>query len=153
MAESLVRIAKPRHDSDCVAASLATILELPIDDVPDFWESAKKGANAQYEHVSKWLSERGFHYYYADCHARQFAEFQGGKWEKGNSWPPKGYWLGRISRVDSIIDNEPGHMVVMKGRRCVYNPSGSIKSTKDNDVFLIGYYLLVPLDPSRSQKP
>lgn len=144
-----MKIAKPRHDSDCVAAALATILELPIEEVPDFWPGKKKAAT-QYEHVRRWLSERGFHYYFSECHARQFAEFQRGRtWGNGVSWPPRGYWIGQINLVDRIIDGEPNHVVVMNGYRCVYNPSGTLKQTKENDVFLIGYYLLVPLDPSR----
>jgi hypothetical protein len=146
-----VKIAKPRHDHDCVASCYATILELPIEDVPDFW-SDKVTAASQYDQERRWLAGRGFHLYFAECHARQFAEFQRKRtWEKAKSWPPRGYWIGQISRVDWIIDNEPNHVVVMKGYRCVHNPSGTLKQTKENDVFLIGYYLLVPLDPARSQ--
>jgi hypothetical protein len=139
--------ANPRHDSDCVAAALASILELPIEDVPSFWDE-RQSVSDQYEKVRRWLSGRGLHYYYGSCHARQFAEFQQRKWERGLSWPPRGYWIGQISRVDWLVDGDPNHVVVMRGHRCVYNPGGPLKGVKENDVFLIGYYLLVPLDPA-----
>lgn len=142
-----MKIAHPRSNTDCIASALATILEIPIEDVPEFYNE-KVTATQQYENVRKWLARHGYHYYYSECHPRQFAEFQQQTFKRGESWPPRGYWLGRITRVEWLVDDMPGHVVVMKGFKCVFNPSGTVKATKDNDVFLTGYYLLVPLDPS-----
>lgn len=145
-----MKIARPRHDSDCVAAVLASILETPIEEVPDFWKAAnKKDATSQYEATRKWLMTKGYHWYFATHEAVQFAEFQTRKFERGVSWPPRGYWIARITRVEWLIDDMPGHVVVMKNFKCVYNPSGTVKEATENDVFLVGYYLLVPLDPAK----
>jgi hypothetical protein len=144
-----MKIVEPRYNSDCVAACLASLLELRIEEVPEFWKAATgdKPSTRQYEAIRKWLVTKGYHYYYSEHSPKQFAEFQSGKFERGVSWPPRGYWLARITRVEWLIDDMPGHVVIMKGFKCVYNPSGTIKETKENDVFLTGYYLLVPLDP------
>lgn len=141
--------AKPRHKSDCVAASLATVFEEPIESMPDFWGDDDETCGVrQYDMVSKWLAVRGFHWYYASCRARQFANFQKGRTPADESWPPRGYWFAQIAQVETLIENEPKHMVVMRNRKCVFNPSASIAKTKEDDVFLVGYYLLVALDPA-----
>jgi hypothetical protein len=145
-----VKIAQPRHDSDCVAAALASLLELPIEDVPDFWSS--KSGVGQYERVRRWLAARGFHWYFSlyggdNCPA--LVDFVASKREQGSTFPPRGYWIGQISSVDRLRDSDPNHVVVMRDRRLVYNPGGTVKQALDRRWFLIGYYLLVPLDPAQ----
>lgn len=144
-------ITQPRHINDCTGACIASILEFPIEKLPAFWEDSlkKQSAVKQYEDIREWLAERGWHFYYSQCSAKQFANFQKGKWKIGDSWPPRGYWIGEIARVDWIIDNEPKHVVVMEGFKCLYNPGGTVKETKEDDVFLVGYYLLTPIDPAK----
>lgn len=137
---------KSRHESDCMAVCLASILEIPIEEIPDFFND-HKDAVSWYVGIQKWLNERGYHLFYASCAPIQFAEFQKSKSEPDESWPPKGYWLGRIARVETIVENGVFHSVVMKDHRCVYSPNSTFKALKENDVFLLGYYLLVPLDP------
>jgi hypothetical protein len=69
--------------------------------------------------------------------------------DPANSFPPSGYWIAQISSVDRLRDNDPNHVVVMKGRRVVFNPGGSTKQALLGPWFLIGYYLLTPLDPTK----
>jgi hypothetical protein len=148
-----VKIAQPRHDSDCVAATLASVLELPIEDVPDFWPK-KSGAVRQYENVRRWLAGRGYHWYFStyggdNCPA--LVDFVNEKREVGSSFPPRGYWFAQISSIDRLRDSDPNHVVVMRDRRLVYNPGGTVKQAlADRRWFIIGYYLLVPLDPAQT---
>lgn len=143
-----MKIAQPRHQSDCIAAVLASLLELPIEDVPDFWREGNTKPGRQYQQVRRWLVTQGYHWYFSECAPRQFSVFPTEESEPGNSWPPRGYWVGQIARVEWLRDYEPNHVVVMKNRRCVYNPSGTTRAVLEPDVWLIGYYLLVPLDPA-----
>jgi hypothetical protein len=143
--------AIPRHKNDCMAVSLASVLEIPIEEIPDFFEDKSYDAALWYAAIQKWLKKRGYHLYYTTCRPIQFAQFQTEKSEPDESWPPHGYWFARIARVEWIVDNEIYHVCVMKNHRCVYNPGGTVKGTKDNDIFLLGYYLLVPIDPAKFQ--
>lgn len=144
-----MKIAKPRHENDCVAAVIASLLELPINKIPDFWQHNKSdSAVRQYQAISRWLRGRGWHYYYSDIQPRQMSKFRTEKIGPGCSWPPRGYWIGRVARVEWLRDCEPSHVVVMKDRRCVYNPGAKYSNeVYEDDVWLVGYYLLVPLDP------
>lgn len=139
---------KGRHEKDCTAACLAALLEIDINDLPDFFNE-NESAIEFYDSVRKWLARLGWHFYYAQCHARQFAEFQRQRTPPQDSWPPRGYWIGQIARVEWIVENMIYHAVVMNEHRCVFNPNGTIKQTKENDVFLVGYYLLTPIDPTK----
>lgn len=140
---------EPRHDADCAASALASILELPIGEVPDFWRP--KSGVAQYEAQRRWLLGRGFHWYYStyggtDC--PRLRDFAVEKASAGSSFPPRGFWVGQISSVDRLRDGDPNHVVVMRGRKLVFNPGGTVREALDGPFFLIGYYLLVPLDPA-----
>jgi hypothetical protein len=139
-----------RHKDDCMAVCLASVLEIPVEEIPDFYNENKDSVS-WYVAIQKWLRKKGYHLYYTQCSPLQFAEFQKSKSLPDEAWPPRGYWLGRIARVEWIIDHEPYHVVVMKDHRCVYNPGATIKDTKSNDIFLVGYYLLTPLDPAKFQ--
>lgn len=141
---------EPRHDSDCVAAALAAIFELPIEKVPDFWTGGETRRN-QSERVRRWLAARGYHHYYSDYggdDCPRLKAFVAEKREPGCTFPPRGYWLAVISSVDRLRDGEPNHVVVMRDHRLVFNPSGTVKEALDGPWFLLGYYLLVPLDPA-----
>lgn len=117
-----------------------------MNDMPDFWRDGQR-AKTQYELVRRWLFDQGFHWYYSEVSPRQMCAFRHEKVERGCTWPPRGYWVGQIARVEWLRDDEPNHVVVMKDRRCVFNPSGTTRQVLEPDVWLIGYYLLVPLDP------
>lgn len=141
-----MKSVRPRHDSDCVAACLAAILEIPIEDVPDFWTNVSP--RKQHVKVAAWLRRHGFHWYYADIEPRQLLAFRSEEVEPTNTWPPRGYWVGRIARVEWLRDGEANHLVVMRDHRCVFNPGGSLSEVLEPDVWLIGYFLLVPLNPA-----
>lgn len=140
-----------RHDSDCTACALAALLEVPIEEMPDFWKA--KDVSTFCAQIERWLRPRGYHWYYStyggtNCpFLRDFAKEK--RDSPTNSFPPRGYWIGRISSVDRLRDNDPCHVVVMKDHRPVFNPGGTVKEALDGPWFLIGYYLLVPLDPSK----
>lgn len=144
-----------RHDSDCAAACLAALFELPIDDMPTFWVGdVERPAAAQYHRIRRWCAARGFHWYYSTCggdDCPRLKDFVNEKGDPASSFPPRGYWTAQISSVDRLRDGDPNHVVVMKGRRLVFNPGGSLKQALEGPWFLIGYYLLVPLDPTKLQ--
>lgn len=131
-----------------MASVLASILELPIEDVPDFWREGKTRPGRQYQEVRRFLAEWGYHWYYSELKPRHLKALPSEKFAPGCSWPPRGYWIGQVSRVESLVDGDPNHVIVMKNRRCVFNPSGTLRGVLEPDVWLIGYYLLVPLDPA-----
>jgi len=140
-----------RHESDCTAAVLASLFEIPIAEMPDFWK-ARGSETGFYARVNGWLATRGYHWYYSiyggtDCPLLR--DFVKQKTAANSSFPPRGYWVAQISSVDRLRDDEPSHAVVMKGRRLVFNPGGSAKQALEGPWFLIGYYLLQPLDPAR----
>lgn len=140
---------EPRHNHDCAASSLAAILELPIEQMPDFWTA--DSATKFHARIASWLRKQGFHWYYSDIEPRSMSSFREEKTEDGNTWPPRGYWLARISRVEWLRDCGPAHIVVMRDHRCVFNPGGTTSDVLDPDVWLLGYFLLVPLDPARKE--
>jgi hypothetical protein len=135
----------PRHKNDCMAVCLSSVLEIPIEQVPDFFTDYKGAAN-WYGAISRWLKKHGWHLFYTDCAPLQFAEFQTESTAPDEAWPPSGYWFARIARVEWIVNNDVYHVVVMKDHKLILNPDGP-KKVKDNDIFILGYYLLVPLDP------
>jgi hypothetical protein len=140
-----------RHDSDCTASVLAALFELPIETMPDFWTGAKT-AVGMYDRVRRWCAARGFHWHYSTyggSNCPRLSEFVKAKPDASSSFPPHGYWVAQISSVDRLRDNDPNHAVVMKGHRLVFNPGGNLKQALHESWFLIGYYLLVPLDPSK----
>lgn len=130
-----------------MASVLASLLEFSIDDMPDFWHEGKTVPGRQVQEVRRWLLDQGYHRYYGQCHPRHLSAFPSEKLSPSNSWPSRGYWIGQIARVEWLVDDDPNHVVVMKNRRCVFNPSGTLRAVLAPDVWLIGYYLLVPLDP------
>lgn len=100
--------------------------------------------------MRRWCANRGYHVYYStfggnDC--PRLKDFVAAT-DPDSSFPPRGYWLAQISSVDRLRDHDPNHIVVTHGRRLVFNPGGSVKEALDGPWFLIGYYLLVPLDPA-----
>lgn len=133
-----------------MAAALAAIFELPIDQVPDFWNHTAT-SRSQSERVRRWLAGRGYHHYYSDfggSDCPRLKAFVSAKREPGCTFPPRGYWIAVISSVDRLRDHDPNHVVVMRDRQPVFNPGGTVKEALDGPWFLIGYYLLVPLDPA-----
>lgn len=142
-----------RHDSDCVAACLAAIFELPIEEMPQLWVGEASRAGQQYRRVARWLAARGYHWYFSNYGGNDCPLLRNFVTEKitdpANSFPPRGYWIAQISSVDRLRDGDPNHVVVMHGRRLVFNPGGPIKEALAGPWFLIGYYLLTPLDPSK----
>lgn len=139
-----------RHDCDCTASVLAALFEIPIEEMPDFWKAPDFAKFVG--RVSHWVADRGYHWYYSDFGGNDCPLLRDFAKEKTPSptctFPPRGYWIAQISSVDRLRDGDPNHVVVMHGRRCVFNPGGSVRQALDGPWFLIGYYLLVPLDPA-----
>ncbi len=139
---------KPRHDSDCTASCLAAILELPIEEMPDFWAKSTDGIS-QHEAVRRWLSARGWHWSYTKRQPIQLAALRQWGRPPGRSWPPRGYWMAQMATVDGLRDDQPTHLVVMKDRRLAFDPSGQPKRLHEAHWWLIADYVLVPLDPAK----
>ena len=137
----------PRHATDCAAAALAAILELPIEEMPDFWNKTSDGLS-MFEAIRRWLAPRGYHWFYTTCEPVQLETLKAMPRRLGLSWPPRGYWLAQIASVAALRDHEARHLVVMKDRRCVFNPNGKPADLLAADEWLVGFYLLVPLNPA-----
>ncbi len=129
---------------NCFAACLASLLELPISEVPNLAvdglppfdpDDHLRWARAFYQNVNRWLEPRGLFYFEVGSHGGVPQEI----WE---AIPPDGYWIG--------IDPEygpHGHAVVMQGREMVHDPHPSRAGVRE--IWSVG--LLIPLDPARTR--
>jgi hypothetical protein len=88
---------------NCFSACVASILELPIEDVPYFMGSDGEG---WFDRLSVWLSERGLYALYYDTSDR-------------NTYWPDGYYILGGESVRGP------HAVVAKGKDVVHDPHHS----------------------------
>lgn len=108
---------------NCVQASVASILELPINHVP---------------HFLRITTEREW-----ELHLRRFTKKHGfDLWRLGPDYQGEGFYL-----VTGFTDRKPGvaHMVVYENGLLSHDPHPS----KSGLVSVLHTYFLVPLDPSK----
>ena len=107
---------------NCFSACLASLLHLPIDQVPYFMEQGK-----WYERAQAWLRRRGLY----------LVAFHYGAWE-----PPGYYVLGGTSPRSTRPQDK--HAVVAFGSEMIHDPHPSRAGLTSRDDMMV----LVPLDPS-----
>ena len=111
-------------NGNCLAASLASILELQLSEVPEF-EKWKEDTEEWWWELNKWLEEIGFTLL---------------QWSDGNpSWLP-GYYL-----VSGISERGISHIVVYQNGKMVHDPHPSktgLKEIKES-------WALLLIDPSK----
>ena len=107
-------------NGNCMAASFASILELPLSEVPEF---ENMGKNKWFQEVKDWLEKIGF----------TLLEWQ------GETWLP-GYYLAM-----GISERGVKHQVVFKGDVLAHDPHPSRAGIKKVDEV----WALLPIDPSQ----
>ena len=110
-------------ESNCFSACIASILHLPINEVPTF---AKY--DDPWEHVTAWLKERGFYFYDFELHDPFDAE-----------QTPPGFHIvtGKSPRHETLR-----HCVVARGTKIVHDPHPSRAGIETRDDFMC----IIPLD-------
>jgi hypothetical protein len=106
---------------NCFSACLASILELSIDDVPNFMELEKKTVESWFVLAWRWLRERGYRI--------EVGDFE-------NSDNPEGYW---IASGKSYRYPDKHHAVVYLGNKMAHDPHPSRVGLDGGSVF---YYVL-----------
>lgn len=113
---------------NCMSACIASLLELPIAQVPYFMGTEGEPDDLWKKRINRWLAPHGFSFMYFKA-ARDFTQ-----------WPPGYYVLtGRSPRGL--------HAVVAKGDRIVHDPHPSRDGLKSVD----GFAILIPLDPAKAR--
>lgn len=115
---------------NCFAACLASILELPIEEVPNF-NAATAGEN-WCERVNEWLAPRNLH-------------LQG--WLHSDESDPRIFRGFSICTVGYADQGDDGHCVVAYDGKIVWNPS-PLRDTKQHNR-IIDWCTFQVVDPSR----
>ena len=134
---------KPAHqihindtNGDCHAACIASLLEIPIEAMPDFFADTPPYGRNSYVLRTKWLREQGLQEVY---------------FLLGSFPVPEGYG---ILSVKSLLYPNATHAVVWKGdadggNQIVHNPNpqDTWGLNIPNEEW-VGFWVLAPLDPS-----
>lgn len=150
---------------DCVKCCVASILELPYEDVPHFVAREVRDADGKPlewdQGINHWLRERGYplHYMVWRHHktaGEVFAERERLGLQPGQSMPATlmyqtstfpdridGYW---IASVISENFEDSTHAIVMHDREVVFDPSTKQRRTP---YAFIGWGVFVATEPSR----
>lgn len=116
----------PRQNGNCLAAALASILELPIEAIPEF-EDMKK--SEWWDELKSWLKIRGMYIINFDGENIQFLLDNFDMYFIVSGTSPRG---------------DCNHSVIYKGNKMVHDPHPSgngVTEIKEVDV-------IVPVDPS-----
>lgn len=128
---------------NCLAACVASLLELPVEDVPNFmlglpsWDPDDQEARARWSRaffagVNDWLAPRGLFYF-------EVGAPEGLPSYITESTPPAALWIGI-----GTVAGGASHAVVMRGGEMVHDPHPDRAGLLRLDT--IG--LMVPLDPA-----
>jgi len=107
---------------NCLAASLASLLELPLSEVPEFEDMM--GKSDWFQALTDWLKELGF----------TLLEWREEAW----TWLP-GYYL-----ANGISERGLSHTVVYKGDALAHDPHPSRSGIKKVNAA----WALLPIDPA-----
>lgn len=126
------------EENDCLRCCLATILELPYSDVPDFYNKYRY-AHTQNNAVDEWLKQFGLMtmiFGYNDwCYA--FKKYK------------PIYLLSGVTKFR--VNKKPllRHTVIMQGTKIIHDPEEKVKSVEEFSVnHPIDAHLIVPLNPT-----
>lgn len=104
-----------RGDSDCLVACLASILELPYEDVPQEIADEDKQHNA----MVRFLKEHGYLTWTLGLHGETEPFLMFGNEKPAYHIWPTGYWIAGVGSP-RIEDGE--HAVVMRGGAIAWDP-------------------------------
>jgi hypothetical protein len=133
----------PGVRGDCLRACVASVFELPIEDVPHFvaeddWWNAWR----------RWTEDRGF------ILGNAFHSFEDDDPTNLNGHPSEGiYWIATVKSPRLVKeDGTPGlHVVVMRGGELAWDPHPGPK--KGEHLGFVGHgYLFVAPDPAQLQR-
>ena len=116
---------------NCFSACVASLLELPIDEVPYFMgDSLEDDGGAWFERFLAWLKPRNL---YAVC------------FKLGDSWRPAGLHILSGKSPRELANTRALHSVVALGDEVLPDPHPSRAGVLSRDDTVI----LIPLDPAR----
>lgn len=117
---------------NCFSACVASVLEVPLDEVPNFCEGQ---AADWYDRFMAWLRPRGF--YAITC------KIGGRPGEPDGGWYPEGIHIagGKSPRYDCL------HAVVARGSDVVHDPHPSRAGVLD----FVDTILIIPVDVIRTR--
>jgi len=113
-----------KQNGNCIAAALASLLEVGLDDVPKFEEM---GENRWWIELRKWLKIQGFH-------------LMSWEIETGKEFYLPGYFIACGPSPRGFE-----HAVIYKNTEMVHDPHPS----RDGLVKMTSVWALLPLDPAR----
>ena len=115
------------EQGNCLAAALASVFELTLEDVPDFAGEISNGK--WFLHLEQWLARRNL----------ELMVFP----TKGAGWP-MGYYLAACKST-TLINPDDGHVVVMHHGTLVHNPHPHATSIGEIE----NLWVFVAIDPSK----
>ena len=116
----------PEEQGNCLAACLASIFELTLDEVPDFGEHLDNGT--WFTILQQWLSKRNLYMF---------------TWTLESGYPLGIHMLATKSTY--LANPDDGHLVVIDNGRIVHNPNKLAASEGEPEQF----WVFAVLDPSK----
>lgn len=112
-------IETPQRDvNDCLRACLATVLDLPYDDVPAETAYDPDDPQRQMKAMREFLAPLSLTYWQFSLHGAEHPLVKFGNDEPRWHLFPPGYWLATVTSPRTGL----GHVVVMKGARVEWDP-------------------------------
>lgn len=119
--------APNEEQGNCMAACLASMFEIDIEDVPDFGGTITNGK--WYVILSAWLAKRNLELSFYPA--------------KGTVSPMQGYYMLAVKST-TLKNPDDGHMVVAKNGQVVHDPNPNATSIGEHEQL----WLLTPIDLS-----
>lgn len=108
---------------DCWKCCLASILELPYEDVPHFIEVAERNGSSWWNETLEWLRPRGFTIVRFGLWGESQPFLLFGSRQIRYHFSAPGHWIGGVVSRRTDADSEPiGHVVVMQGSEIAWDP-------------------------------
>lgn len=113
---------------NCVAACIASILELPLDCVPDNRDENK----SWYIEMEQWLNEKGLGLVIVP-------------YEPTKETFPENAYIMAATKSTTLKNPDDGHLVVIYNGQIVHDPNPKAESTGEVEEL----WFLIPLDPAK----
>ncbi len=115
---------------DCMAACLASIFEVGLDEVPDFTGSITSGG--WFFHLQTWLKKRNLSLLMLPKDAKDI---------------PMGYAMAAV--LSHTLENpKDGHMIVVRDGRLAHDPNPNNSDKKEEDYTITGYWAFTCVNPA-----
>jgi len=129
-------------ENDCLRCCLATILELPIEIVPNFF-NGYRFHHTQFQAVDKWLTQYGY----------MTIELNYNEWVEAIKEFRSLAIVTGIPLHNAHLKSARGHAVVVRGNKIVYDPAQKMKSIQEFSInHFINIHLFVKLNPKLELK-